>query len=195
MKRRIVIIILATFLVVSLVIYYFGQENMVCYYVCINPVYGVNETREPITLYVPIVLTKDGRIHEVMKNLEVYNASEVKIIDTKYGKALKVVTSNYTVIKGHYTYRTEAFSNWDPIKPSLLYDDYHVYIYLRGNADFVTVALVMCSESSFVLEGGRDRFLGGLSYPTKFVTLKNGWNVYDFPVGYTHMSYCKRGYC
>ena len=187
-------ITLVGFLVVSLAVYYFGQENIVCYYVCINPVYG-NKMKNAVTLYIPIALTKDGRIHEVMKNLEVYNAFEVEIIDTKYGKALKIVTSNYTVIRGYYAYRTKVFSNWDPIKPSLLYDDYHVYIYLRGNADFVTVALAMCSESSFVLEGGRDRFLGGLSYPTKFVTLKSGWNVYDFPVVYTHMSYCKRGYC
>ncbi len=186
-KRLIAIIVLATFLVVSVAVYYFGQENVVCYYVCINPVYG-NKTREAVTLYVPIVLTKDGKIHKVMKNLEVYNASKVEIVDTKYGKALKVVTSNYTVIRGYYAHRTKILSEFDPIKPSLSYD-YHVYIYLNSKADHVNLSLLMCSESIFILEGGYGWFLGG--HISKSVTLKNGWNVYDFPKGYDHISYCK----
>jgi len=191
-RKQVVTIILSAFSVISLAVYYFGQENVVCYHVCIDPIYG-NKTREPVTLYIPIVLTKDGRIHEVMRNLKVYNASDVRIVDTKYGKALKVVTGNYTVIEGHYTYRTKIDSNWDPIKPSLSYDDNHVYIYLAGKADHVNLSLSMCSESIFILEGGYGWFLGGLSYPIKFVTLKNGWNVYDFPEGYHHVSFCKKG--
>jgi len=171
---------------------------VVYYHLCINPVYG-NKTREPVTLYVPIVLTKDGRIHEVMKNLKVYNASEVEIVNTKYGKALKIVTSNYTIIKGYYAYRTEVFSNWDPIKPSLTYEDYfgyHAYIYLNGKADYVNLSLSMCSESTFILEGGYGWFLGGIY---KSTTLENGWNVYDFPIGYSHLSFChyflENNYC
>jgi len=185
-RKQVVTTILAISLVISLAVYYFGQENVVCYHVCVNPVYG-NGTREPVTLYVPIVLTKDGKIHEIMTSLKVYNASKVEIVDTKYGKALKIVTNNYTVIKGYYAYRTRVFSNWDPIKPSLTYEDYlgyHGYIYLDGKADYVNVSLAMCSESTFILEGGYCLFLDG--------TLKNGWNVYDLQERYTHFSYCKR---
>ena len=184
-KKWIATIFLISILMICSIVYYFGQENMVCYYVCINPVYG-NKTRDAVTIYIPIVLTKDGKIHKVMKNLKVYNASEVEIINTKYGKALKIVTSNYTVIKGYFAYRTKVFSSWDPIKPSLTYHDYlgyRTHIYLNGKADYVNLSLSMCSESTFILEGGYCWFLSE--------TLKNGWIVYDCRKGYTHFSHCK----
>jgi hypothetical protein len=173
---------------ICLVVYYFGQENMVCYYVCINPVYG-NKMRDAVTIYVPIVLTKDGRIHEVMRNLKIYNASKVEIINTKYGKALKIVTSNYTVIKGYYAYRTKLFSELDLIKPSLSYDYNHVYIYLNGKADYVDLSLSMCSDSNlYILYGSYGWFLGSIY---KSTTLEDGWNGYYISKVFSNLPFCE----
>ena len=134
-----------------------AQTNVTEYEVVVDPVkIADNETLHKvngsITVYVPVAVKKDGAIHEVMENLTVYclvngkkvkcspeHDPEVKIIDTEYGKALKIVTDRYTAIKGYYSYKSPLFAPYDCVEPSTLvtYDDgvHGVYVYLNNSSD------------------------------------------------------------
>ncbi len=203
-KLKIIAAIVVAIFVCLIIYLSQAQINVTEYEVVVDPVKIIDnktlhEVNRSITLYVPIAVKKDGTIHEVMNNLTIYCFDKVEcnpkveIIDTEYGKALKIVTDRYTTIKGYYSHRTPLLTPYDYIEPSTLvkYNDVkEVYVYLNSssNADYVKLKLRI--EAGACIEAGAKGlvFLGhGSHYIWTFadeygykdwITLNEGWNRY-----------------
>ena len=176
-----------------------AQIDMTKYVVVVDPVKiagnrTLHEVNGSITLCVPVAVKKDGTVHEVMNNLTVYCPDkteyhpEVKIVNTRYGRVLKIVTDRYTVVKGYYSHRAPLLAPYDYVKPSTLveHDDVEeVYIYLNSSGDASYVRLKLRIEGGACTEwGGKLGYIWhGAHYIWAFageyknwIILREGWN-------------------
>ena len=200
-KLKIIAAIVVAIFVCLIIYLSQAQINVTEYEVVVDPVKitdnkTLHEVNGSLTLYVPIAVKKDGNIHEVMNNLTIYclnNGKKVKcnpkveIIDTEYGKALKIVTDRYTTIKGYYSHRTPLLTPYDYIEPSTLvkYNDVkEVYVYLNSssNADYVKLKLrIETGTKGLVFIGHGSHYIWTFAdeYGYKdWITLNEGWNRY-----------------
>ena len=144
-------------------------------------------------VYPPIAINRDGSVSEVMNNLTIcypngtLNPNAIyEIIDTKHGKALKIVTNEQIEVRNHINRKgaiDQNFSMWNGMFPR---EGYYavpagsVWIYLDNSstAEKVSVQRLEVDSSCGMLFGHAGLKIS-INHPIGNITvLKYGWNKY-----------------
>ena len=144
-------------------------------------------------VYLPIAINRDGSVSDVMDDLTIcypngtlYPNTVHEIIDTKHGKALKIVTSAQTEVRNYISRKgaiDQNFSMWSAMFPA---EGYYavpvgsVWIYLDNSSTAEKVSIQHLEvDSSCGMLFGHAGLKILINHPIGNITvLKYGWNKY-----------------
>lgn len=190
MKKKaiaIIIIVLCVSILLSGCIDEFIGSTHISYQASLLPVNGT------AIVYLPIAINRDGSVSDVMNNLTIcypngtFNPNVIyEIIDTKHGKALKIVTNKQIEVRNHINRKgaiNQNFSMWNGMLPP---EGYYavpagsVWIYLDNSsmAEKVSILHLEVDSSCGILFGHAGLKIS-INHPIGNITvLKYGWDKY-----------------